>query len=352
MVHTSLVKINSKNPERSKVELAANIILNGGLVAFPTETVYGLGANGLNPAAVRRIFSAKGRPADNPLIMHIGRINDLNIIAEGVTERELRIAKKFWPGPLSMVLRKSKKVPKISTGGLDTVAVRIPNNKISLSLIRAAGVPIAAPSANISGRPSPTRASHVMEDLHGKVDLILDGGRSAIGLESSVIDMTSPIPVLLRAGGLTYEKIRRAVGKVSIHPSVIFPEDRSSHDNGTHKAPGMRYRHYSPKADLIIVEGPKSKVRSQIDELSKQIKKFECKKVCIMCRSHNHNYSADLIKFVGSDFETFGRNLYDIFRCADHNKIDVIIAEGMEYTNLGLALMNRLKSAAKQVIKL
>ncbi|MGG6461087.1 MAG: L-threonylcarbamoyladenylate synthase [Candidatus Eiseniibacteriota bacterium] len=352
MVHTSLIKINSKNPESAKVQLAAKIILSGGLVAFPTETVYGLGANGLNPIAIRRIFSAKGRPTNNPLIMHIGSIDDLNNIAEGVTERELTIAKKFWPGPLTLILKKSKNVPRISTGGLESVAVRIPNNKISLSLIRAAGVPIAAPSANISGKPSPTRASHVVEDLWGKVDLILDGGRSAIGLESSVIDLTSQIPVLLRAGGVPYEKIRKVVGEISIHPLVTHPEKCSMGHNGTHKSPGMRYKHYSPKAELIIVEGSSSKVRNKIQELSNQIRKFEGKKVCIMSRSRNYGYYADMIMYMGSDFKTSGRNLYDILRCADHNKVDVIIAEGMEYKNLGLALMNRLKTAAKQVIKL
>ena len=352
MVHTSLIKINSKNPESAKVQLAAKIILSGGLVAFPTETVYGLGANGLNPIAIRKIFSAKGRPTNNPLIMHIGSIDDLKNITEGVTKRELTIAKKFWPGPLTLILKRSKNVPRISTGGLDSVAVRIPNNKISLSLIRAAGVPIAAPSANISGKPSPTRASHVAEDLWGKVDLILDGGRSAIGLESSVIDLTSPIPVLLRAGGVPYEKIRKVVGEISIHPLVIHPEKRSFGHNGTHKSPGMRYKHYSPKAELIIVEGSSLKVRNKIQELSNQIKKLEGKKVCIMSRSRNHGYCADMIMYMGSDFKTSGRNLYDKLRCADHNKVDVIIAEGMEYKNLGLALMNRLKTAAKQVIKL
>jgi L-threonylcarbamoyladenylate synthase len=191
-----------------------------------------------------------------------------------------------------------------------------------------------------------------MDDLYGKVELILDGGRCEIGVESSVVDMTSSVPVLLRAGGLPYEKIRRAIGNVVIHPSVIHPEYTFSHGSFVSSSPGMRYRHYSPKADVILIEGPREKVRRKIDELSREIKNLKGKKLCIISRSHNRKYAADIIEYVGSDFATSGRNLFDIFRNADSRNIDVIIAEGMEYTDLGLALMNRLKKAATRVINL
>lgn len=350
MVHTSLIKVNTTNPEKYKISHGASIIRSGGLVAFPTETVYGLGANGLNPSAIGQIYLAKGRPVDNPLIIHIGRIEDLEMISDGANRNVLKLVEMFWPGPLTLILRKSKMVPEIATGGLDTVAVRMPDNKIALSLIRTAGVPIAAPSANISGRPSPTRASHVMEDLWGKVDLIIDGGRSAIGLESTVLDMTLSNPMLLRPGGLPVEKVRKVIGNISIHPCVNDPK-YSLKKYSKYKSPGMLYRHYSPKADLIVVEGPESRVTSKIKEIANRMKKVEGKRVCIMSRRPQHNFTADMVRFVGSDFVSFSKNLFDVFRYADKHNIDVIITEGIECFDLGLAVMNRLEKAAKLIIR-
>jgi L-threonylcarbamoyladenylate synthase len=349
MVHTRLIKVNPINPEKSKIVRAANIIRNGGLVAFPTETVYGLGSNALDPIAISRIYSAKGRPANNPLIIHIATIEDLKEISNATSRKVSKLAEMFWPGPLTLVLPKSRVVPKIATGGLDTVAVRMPNHKIARSLIRSAGVPIAAPSANISGRPSPTRASHVMEDLLDKVDLIIDGGKSAIGLESTVLDMTSSDPILLRPGGLPVEKVTRLIGNIRIHPCVGDPRYPLKKFR-KYKSPGMLYRHYSPKADVIVVEGPQSKVTSKIKELTSRAKTIEGKKVCIMTRRRQHNFTADMVRFVGTDFKSFSKNLFDVFRSADKHNVDVIITEGIESIDLGLAVMNRLKKAAKVII--
>jgi L-threonylcarbamoyladenylate synthase len=348
---TRVSRINPNNPEPCKIEKAARIILGGGLVAFPTETVYGLGANALNPSAVKKIFLAKGRPVDNPLILHIQHIDDLKTFARNVSRKANKLASEFWPGPLTLVLEKSPRVPQITTGGLDTIAVRIPGDILSLSLIRAAGIPVAAPSANVSGRPSPTRASHVLEDLNGKVDLIIDGGKTRIGLESTVIDMTSTVPVLLRPGGLPLEKIREVIGKISIHSSILNPKKDRLESTERYKSPGMKYRHYSPKAELILVEGPKIRVRNKIVELARRMRNEQSKSVCIMTKSINNNYIADIVWFVGNDFETISRGLFEIFRYVDNHNIDVIIAEEMDCVDLGLAVMDRLKRAAKEIIR-
>ena len=347
---TRVSRINPNNPEPYKIEIAARIILEGGLVAFPTETVYGLGANALNPSAVRKIFLAKGRPVDNPLIVHIQHIDDLKAFARNVSRKANKLASEFWPGPLTLVLEKSTRGPQITTGSLDTIAVRIPGDILSLSLIRAAGIPVAAPSANVSGRPSPTRASHVLEDLNGKVELIIDGGKTRIGLESTVIDMTSTVPVLLRPGGLPLERIREVIGKISIHSSILDPKKDRLKSNKPHKSPGMKYRHYSPKADLILVKGPKIRVRNKIVELARRMKNEQSKTVCIMTNSINNNYIADIVWFVGNDFETISRGLFEIFRYVDNHNIDVIIAEEMDCVDLGLAVMDRLKRAAREII--
>jgi L-threonylcarbamoyladenylate synthase len=348
---TRVSRINPNNPEPYKIEIAARIILEGGLVAFPTETVYGLGANALNPSAVRKIFLAKGRPADNPLIVHIQHIDDLKTFARNVSRKANKLVSEFWPGPLTLVLEKSTRVPQITTGGLDTIAVRIPGDILSLSLIRAAGIPVAAPSANVSGRPSPTRASHVLEDLNGKVDLIIDGGKTRIGLESTVIDMTSTVPVLLRPGGLPLERIREVIGNISIHSSILDPKKDRLESNKPHKSPGMKYRHYSPKADLILVEGPKIRVRNKIVELARRMRTEQSKSVCIMTKSINNNYIADIVWFVGNDVKTISRGLFEIFRYVDIHNIDVILAEEMDCVDLGLAVMDRLKRAAKEIIR-
>jgi L-threonylcarbamoyladenylate synthase len=349
MIRTRLIKLSPINPERSKIALAAKILRNGGLVAFPTETVYGVGSNALDPIAIKRIYSAKGRPADNPLIIHIAEIEDLKDISKAINRKILKLAEKFWPGPLTLVLPKSNLVPKIATGGMDTIAVRMPDHNIARSLIRLSGVPIAAPSANISGRPSPTRASHVIEDLWGKVDMIIDGGKTAIGLESTVLDMTSSVPVLLRPGGLPLEKLNKVIENICLHPCVENPNYMVKNFEKPN-SPGMQYRHYSPKADLIVVEGPESKVTSKIKQISSRTMTIEGKKVCIVTRRRHHKFDADIVRFVGTDSKSFSKNLFDAFRHADRYDVDVIITEGIETFDLGLAIMNRLKKAANEVI--
>ena len=239
-MNTKLVKVDIENPDMNILGEAAEILRNGGLVAFPTETVYGLGANGLDEQACKKIYEAKGRPSDNPLILTIGDISGLYPIVSRVTPNAEKIINAFWPGPITLVLPKAECVPMTVTGGLDTVAVRFPSNKIARELIKAAGIPVAAPSANSSGKPSPTRASHVEFDLNGKIDMIIDGGAADWGLESTILDVSEDRPVLLRPGAVTQEMIEEVVGKIDVDPAVF---SKPSGDI-VPKAPGMKYKHY------------------------------------------------------------------------------------------------------------
>ena len=265
-MRTETVKISDKNRNtrtiRDAVERAGKILRGGGLVAFPTETVYGLGGDALNPESARKIYAAKGRPSDNPLIVHICRWEDLAPLVKEIPETAERLGKAFWPGPLTMILKKSDMVPKETTGGLSTVAVRMPSDRTALSLIRAAGGYVAAPSANISGRPSPTLAKYVEEDLSGRVEMILDGGQACIGLESTIIDLTEETPMILRPGYITEEMLSGILGKVETDKGIM-PESSGI----APKAPGMKYRHYAPKADLTIVSGEEEAVVRRINEL-------------------------------------------------------------------------------------
>ncbi len=249
------------------IRQAVRLIRRGEVVAFPTETVYGLGANALNPSAVKKIFEAKGRPADNPLIIHIHNKKDLKKLARDIPEITEKIIEKFWPGPLTIVLKKSKIVPKITTGGLNTVAIRMPQNKIASLLIKEAGVPLAAPSANFFGRPSPTLAKHVSADLAGRISMILDGGKTKIGIESTVIDLTGKTPMLLRPGGVTLEQIQRLLGEIKIHPMIKGKKSKL-----IHRSPGMKYKHYSPNAKVILIEGPTQNADKKILQLVSRFK--------------------------------------------------------------------------------
>jgi L-threonylcarbamoyladenylate synthase len=339
---TDIIKINEKRPNHVIISKATKLICNGEIVAFPTETVYGLGANGLDPSAVSKIFEIKGRPSDNPLIIHIADMKTLRTLVSQIPPRANRIIKKFWPGPVTLVLKKSNIVPKITTGGLSTVAVRMPRNNVALALIRKSGLPIAAPSANISGRPSPTTATHVKDDLDGKIKLILDGGSTKIGIESTVIDMTQPTPIILRPGGISKESIENEIGKVLLHNSLIGI-DRKKLNN--HKSPGMKYRHYSPKAHIMLVEGPENDAKSKIIQLTQKLE-AEGKKVSIMTASKSLKVNSEKIQYMGRSLETISKNLFANLRQADKNNIDVIIVQGIEYNKIGFAIMNRLKMAA------
>jgi len=316
------------------IRKAAEIIRAGGLVAFPTETVYGLGASASDPAAVARIFSAKGRPSDNPLIVHVSDREQVYRVASSVPERAHFLMERFWPGPLSLVLPRSSAVPDLVSAGLPTVAVRMPSHPVALELIRTAGVPIAAPSANRSGRPSPTSAHCVLEDLAGRIDAVLDGGTCRIGVESTVLDLTGPRAVILRPGGITREALTSALGEPVFQASwkgVSIPP-----------SPGMKYRHYAPRAPLILVTGPPSRRRRLLHILANFYERRGLK-VCLL---------ADFLNQQGDDdVENISRHLFRSLRRCDALKAGVILAEGIASRGLGVAVMNRLGKAAFRVIR-
>ena len=339
---TEIMKLDEKRPDENIIRNASKLICGGEIVAFPTETVYGLGGNALNPSSVSKIFEIKGRPPDNPLIVHVADMTMLESLVIKIPPKAQRIIKKFWPGPITLVLKKSKIVPEITTGGLDTVAVRMPKNKIARELIKKSGIPIAAPSANISGRPSPTAAIHVKDDLAGKIGLILDGGSTRIGIESTVIDMTRHIPVILRPGSISKETIENEIGIVCLHDSLLGNNGRKL---SVHRSPGMKYQHYSPKAKVMLIEGPESHVKTKIIQLSKKLES-EGKNVRIMTASKSLKVNPKKIQYLGSTLETIARNLFANLRQADKDNIDVIIVQGIQYKKTGLAIMNRLNKAA------
>jgi len=330
--------------EREYLQEAAEIIKSGGLVAFPTETVYGLGANALDEKAAAKIYEAKGRPSDNPLIAHIASFEEIEPLVSRIPENGRRLAEAFWPGPMTLIFPKSEKVPYGTTGGLDTVAVRMPSDPVAAELIRLAGVPVAAPSANTSGRPSPTRAEHVYQDMNGRIELILDGGPVGIGVESTIVDVTEEIPVLLRPGAITMEMLEETVGEVHIDPAILGPMSADVRP----KAPGMKYRHYAPKAELTLVEGDTEPVVRTINTLAQE--KLEAgKKVGIICTDETRDcYPAGMIRSIGerSREETVAHNLYAVLREFDDLGAEYIYSEGFSEDHLGQAIMNRLNKAA------
>ncbi len=331
------------------IRRAGEILRQGGLVAFPTETVYGLGANALDPEASAKIYRAKGRPSDNPLIVHIAEWEAIGKITEELTPQAKLLSDAFWPGPLTMVLKKSDAVPYTTTGGLQTVAVRMPDNAIACALIRAGGGYVAAPSANTSGRPSPTTAQHVAEDMDGVIDMIIDGGPVSIGLESTIVDLTEEVPVILRPGFISQEMLGRVVGEVRMDRGLLS-EDPSVRP----KAPGMKYRHYAPKAPLFIVEGERQRVQEKINELTAQESLKGRKAGVIAAKETSGSYFHAVVRTIGSrDQElTIAQHLYAILREFDHLEVSVIYSESFETPQMGAAIMNRLmKAAGHQVIE-
>ncbi|MCM1145235.1 MAG: L-threonylcarbamoyladenylate synthase [Blautia sp.] len=342
---TDVILIDGQYPEKEEEALqrAGDIIKAGGLVAFPTETVYGLGGDALNPASSRKIYAAKGRPSDNPLIVHICRMEDLAPIVAEIPEAARKLAERFWPGPLTMIFRKSDQVPLETTGGLDTVAVRMPLHPVALALIASSGGYVAAPSANLSGRPSPTRAKYVVEDLSGRIEMILDGGDVEIGLESTIVDMTAGEPMILRPGAVTKEMLEEVLQSVEEDGTMMSPDSGQAP-----KAPGMKYRHYAPKGDLTVVDGEESRVVEYINGQISRLKDEGHKTGVIATEKTISRYRGDVCKCAGKrgDEASVARELYRILREFDEEEVTVIFAESFEASGIGRAVMNRLLKAA------
>lgn len=341
----------TEEEQNSDLEKASEILRQGGLVAFPTETVYGLGGDALNPGASEKIYAAKGRPSDNPLIVHIAREEDLERLAKDIPEAAYKLMDVFWPGPLTLILRKQSIVPDSTTGGLDTVAVRMPSHNVAYELIRRSGRMLAAPSANSSGRPSPTTAAHVKEDLDGKIDMILDGGSCQYGIESTIVDLTGDLPMILRPGYITREMLKAVIGNVAVDPGLI--------DSEVHvrpKAPGMKYTHYAPKGILSIVEGDSAEaVVHCINRLVKERQCGGCRTGVLATRLNAPAYEADEVITIGdkSDELMISANLYRVLREFDARGVDYIYSESFAGTGLGTAIMNRLvKAAGHRVIRI
>ncbi|MBC6976225.1 threonylcarbamoyl-AMP synthase [Bacillus sp. Xin] len=330
----NVVEIKKDYPQ---LQEAARLLRENEAIAFPTETVYGLGANAMNDEAIAKIFEAKGRPSDNPLIVHIGAKSQLGEIVREITPVAEVLMKHFWPGPLTIILPKKNGISEKVTAGLDTVGVRMPDHPVALALIEAANVPVAAPSANRSGRPSPTLAHHVYEDLNGKIAGIVDGGATGVGVESTVVDCTSEVPTILRPGGITKEQLEEVIGTVSLDPALKDEKEKP-------KAPGMKYTHYAPKAPLSIVEGSREFIQQLVDK-----KKEEGYTVGVLTtEEYQHVYKADVVLSCGvrSDLASVATKLYDVLRTFDASKVDVIFSESFPNEGIGNAIMNRLTKAA------
>lgn len=341
----SLTRGEDKETLHAKLAQAGEVIKNGGLVAFPTETVYGLGGDALNEESAKKIYAAKGRPSDNPLIVHIADMEHLEKIVREVPENVRKLAKAFWPGPLTMIMKKSDVVPYQTTGGLDTVAVRMPGHPIALIFIRESGGYVAAPSANLSGKPSPTTAKYVIQDMDGRIDMILDAymGSGTIGIESTIVDMTSEIPMILRPGYITQEMITNIIGKTDTDVTIF---DNSS--NRAPKAPGMKYRHYAPKGELVIVEGEPEKVVNYINAQAKLHAQNGEKTGVIGTSERINEYQADSIKDAGrhDDMLSVAGRLYTFLREFDDENVAYMYSESFSSAGIGQAVMNRLLKAA------
>ena len=350
-METIISEISGDNNKDEEIyDKAAKILKSGGLVAFPTETVYGLGANALDPGASRKVYEAKGRPSDNPLIVHIANISALYDLSIDVNKVALKVAKEFWPGPLTMILRKKDIVPNEITGGLGTVAIRMPSHPTARHLIEKSGLYIAAPSANTSGHPSPTKAEHVMKDLNGKIDMIIKDDTVDIGIESTIVDLTGEIPIILRPGYITKEMLEKVLGKIEVDAGIVEGKESSK----APRAPGMKYKHYAPQADLTIVEGDEDAVIAKINSITKE-KISEGYKIGIMSTDESfHRYKQGDVRSVGtrSDESTVAKHLYEVLREFDELEVDYIYSEGFSRENVGQAVMNRLiKAAGHTIIK-
>jgi L-threonylcarbamoyladenylate synthase len=340
-----VIKVNPDEPDIVKIRKAATIIREGGLVAFPTETVYGLGANALNEEAVNKIFRIKKRPSSDPIIVHISEMDELETVVKSTPELAYKLAERFWPGPLTMIMQRSDNIPSNVSAGLLTVAVRMPSHRISVALIRESGVPIAAPSANIFSRPSSTRAQHIIDDFSDSVDMIIDGGDSTIGLESTVLDLTSDPPVLLRPGGTPMEALKQVIPNLQFGPKYLKIEDSKASTS-----PGMLTKHYSPRAQLLLFKGPVDRVREKMREKISELLGAG-KKIGLLLPSEDIQAldldveSVDL----GSenDLEKVGKNLFSGLRELDNLELDVILVRSLNSEGLGLAILDRMIRASE-----
>jgi len=335
---TTLFQIADPLLQREDIAAAAAILRDGGLLGIPTETVYGLGANGLNPEAVRHIFEAKGRPADNPLILHVPEASWLERCCHSIPDTAYTLAEKFWPGPLTMILPRQEIVPDAVTCGLDTVGMRCPDHPVTLAIIRAAGVPVAAPSGNRSGRPSPTCARHMLEDMDGRIDAIVDGGPCGVGVESTIIDLTVTPPRLLRPGGLPLEALEEVLGRVAVDKAVLAP--LSSDEKP--RAPGMKYRHYAPNAPVTVVTG-------EAGRTARYIRERLGKHTGVICfDEYAGQFPGCTLQAIGSAGDTGeqARRVFDALRSFDGTGVETIYAQCPGDAGLGLAVANRLKKAA------
>ncbi len=354
-METKIIRIDSQKDvfseeEENALKEAGRILRRGGLVAFPTETVYGLGGDALNKESSRKIYEAKGRPSDNPLIVHIASMEALPLIAEKIDETVYKIADAFWPGPLTIILPKTEAVPAETTGGLQTVAVRFPSNPVARKMIEYAGGYVAAPSANVSGKPSPTVAKYVAEDMNGRIDMIIDGGEVGIGLESTILDLTMYPPQILRPGYITQDMLNEVLGRVDVDRTIL---DNSS--GQAPKAPGMKYRHYAPKGELVIVTGEIKDVTCYINEQCAKCSTDGKKAGVIASQESLQEYRADVIKNIGSrtDESAIAHNLYRVLREFDDEDVEMIFSESFHDGGMGQAIMNRLlKAAGHKIINL
>ena len=345
---TEIIRLDPDNIDEKELLRAASYIREGGLVAFPTETVYGLGGDAADKEASRAIYAAKGRPSDNPLIVHIAEVRDLYEVGRDIPEAASLLAAAFWPGPMTLIVDRASIIPLETTGGLDTVAVRLPSHPIARALIKKSGRFIAAPSANTSGRPSPTKASHVREDLFGRIECIIDGGDVKIGLESTIIDLTEEIPTILRPGAISLSDVMAVTGEARMDPGLL--EERDSRP----KAPGMRYRHYAPRGELTIVEGERQAVVERIvSECTARAS--EGHRTAVICCSENTGcYDGFRVYDVGalSREDEIASRLYDTLRTLDSEGMEYIYSEAFDTPHVGAAIMNRLlKAAGHRVIE-
>lgn len=345
MKQTLMIEVNPLELDLKKIRIAAKIIKRGGLVAFPTETVYGLGTDALNSDAVLALFKAKRRPLDNPPIVHVEDIQSVYHLVEYVEPEAEKLMQRFWPGPLTLIFKRSSVIPSVTVAGLDTVAIRMPKHEVALMLIKESSCPIAAPSANLAGKPSPTSAKHVFDDLNGRIDVILDGGTTNIGVESTVLDLSSDPPLILRPGGTPFEALKKVIPSVELHPFVVAEKELSLSEI---RSPGMKHRHYAPNAEVIVVEGEIPAVIARIKELAASYKQKGAKVGVLATDETQKAYDVDIVETLGSRFnmDMVARNLFGRLRELDARRLDVIIAEGLSTEGLGLAVMNRLRKAS------